>query len=90
MQTKGLGSGKHQKQRQTSTVEHHARRHQPPPVHRRPPCPYQNKPVLGLMISGSELGHYDEEASNDKRIGVDSTNVVESKHGVVAIDDDLF
>lgn len=41
------------------------------------------------MISGSELGHYDEEASNDKRIGVDSANVVESKHGV-AIDDDLF
>ena len=42
------------------------------------------------MISGSELGHYDEEASNDKRIGVDSANVVESKHGVVAIDDGLF
>ena len=42
------------------------------------------------MISGCELGHYDEEASNDKRNGVDSANVVVSKHGVVAIDDDLF
>ena len=41
------------------------------------------------MISGSELGHYDEEASNDKRIGVDSANVDESKRGVVAIDDEL-
>ena len=39
---------------------------------------------------GSELGQYDEEASNDKRIGVDSANVDESKLGVVAIDDDLF
>ena len=32
------------------------------------------------MISGSELGHYDEEASNDKRIEVDIIIEVKS-HG---------